>query len=219
MNRTALLIATTALLACSPAAKPVEPEPVATAAPEPTPPATADPVVEPPPTATAEAPPASTLPPPSGRPPMRVDKSEKITETFGASPEAKLYLGGDSNVFMRIPEYAIGDAMLITLMFDKKAKRAKGGQGETLRLYGQVPPTEEYRTVTSRGPKFELKIPNAKGKAPNLAIGEAKKDDKGKDTIEWRVIAPIKTDGDFSIFELTEFTNATLQATSEAPTP
>ncbi len=196
-----------------------EPTAEATAVPEPT--ATAEPTSEPVASATAsatvDAPPASTLPPPSGRPPLMFEKTDKITETFGATPAAKLVLKAEG-AWMRIPEYALGEGLLITFMLDKKApKKAKGGAGSVYRLNAQVPPAEDSRPVTSKGPAFELRLPTAKVATPNLAIGEMKKDDKGKDTLVWKVVAPKKTEEGFATFEITEFTNPILQITSEAP--
>jgi hypothetical protein len=211
-------VSTVALAACASSSQPqAEPEvtaDVATAAPtsepEPAPTATA--------TATAEASaaPTSDKPVPSGRPPVSYSNAEKITETFGATPAAKLELGKEG-VILRIPEFALSDGVLLTFMIDKKAKKAKGGAGGIYHLFAQMPPSEDFRTVTTKGPKFELKLPSAKVASPNLAIGEIKKDDKGKETIEWKVLAPTKKDDTSATFELDGFTNAYLQVTSEAP--
>ncbi|MBL8742789.1 MAG: hypothetical protein JNK04_16890 [Myxococcales bacterium] len=223
MSRTALWLAVpcaAALAACA-ASTPTQTEPTAeaTAVPEVTAEPTSVPSSEPTAsaTATAEAPPASTLPPPSGRPPLLVEKTDKITDTFGATPAAKLVLKNEGGWF-RIPEHALNEGILVTFMIDKKApKKAKGGAGSIYRLNAQVPPAEESRTITSRGPAFELRLPTAKVASPNLAVGEAGKDDKGKDTIVWKVIAPKKTEEGFATFELTAFTNPILQITNEAP--
>ena len=148
---------------------------------------------------------------------MVESKPESITGSFGATPAAKLELTKEGAI-MRIPEYALGDGVMITFMLDKKGKKAKGGAGSIYRVMAQQPPAEEAKTITSRGPAFTFMLPNAKVGSPNLAIGEPKKDDKGKETIEWRVVAPTKTEGDKVTFELTTFTNAYLQITSDAPT-
>lgn len=210
-------ISLVALVACSPS-KPPQAEPEVTAAPLPTPAVEAPP--EPTASATAEAPPEPTskTPAPSGRPPVSYSNSEKITETFGATPAAKLELGKEGTI-LRIPEYALGDGVLLTFMVDKKGKKAKGGAGTIFHLFAQQPPAEDFRSVSSKGPKFELTLSNAKVASPNLAIGEIKKDDKGKETVEWKIVAPTKTDDKSATFELTDFTNAYLQITSEAPTP
>ncbi len=173
---------------------------------------------EPAPTASAEAPPAPTSdkPAPSGRPAVSYANAEKITETFGATPAAKLELGKEGTI-LRIPEYALSDGVLLTFMVDKKGKKAKGGAGTIFHLYAQMPPSEDFRAVSTKGPKFELTLNSAKVASPNLAIGEIKKDDKGKEVVEWKVIAPAKKDDTSATFELTDFTNAYLQITSEAP--
>lgn len=223
MSRIPLLLAfscAAALAACA-ASTPTQTEPTAeaTAAPEvtsePTSVPSADPVASG--TAAVDAPPASTLPPPSGRPPLMLEKTDKITDMFGATPAAKLVLKNEGGWF-RIPEHALTDGILITFMLDKKPpKKAKGGAGSVYRLNAQVPPSEDSRPTTSRGPAFELRLPTAKVATPNLAIGEAGKDDKGKDTIVWKVIAPKKTEEGFATFEITAFTNPILQITSDAP--
>jgi hypothetical protein len=189
-------------------------EPVMTAAPIAMP--TAEPTAEPTASATAEAPPASTLPPPSGRPPLIESKPESITGSFGATPAAKLELTKEGAVF-RIPEYALGEGLSITFMIDKKGKKAKGGAGSIYRIMAQQPPAEEAKTVTTKGPMFTLMLPKGTVASPNLAVGEQKKDDKGKDIVEWTVIAPKSTDDKTATFELGGFTNAFLQITSEAP--
>ncbi len=195
----------------------VEPEPTSTPAPvtsaEPEPTASAE---APEPTASASA--TSSVPPPSGRPGVSFSGAEKITNTFGASPAAKLELGSEGAT-MRIPEHALSESggILITFMIDKKAKKAKGGAGVVYRLQGQIPPAESFSTVTTRGPAFLLRLPTAKVGSPNLAIGETTTDAKGKESLTWKVIAPAKTEDGFATFELSAFTNAMLQITSDAP--
>jgi hypothetical protein len=213
------LVSVFVLVACS-SNKPepqIEPEPTA-------PLDTAPPVAEPDPvptaTASADAPPVaptSDKPQPSGRPPVSYSNAEKITETFGATPAAKLELGKEGTI-LRIPEFALSDGVLLTFMVDKKGKKAKGGAGTIFHLFAQMPPSEAFKPVSTKGPKFELTLNNAKVANPNLAIGEIKQDDKGKEVIEWKVIAPAKKDDKSATFELTDFTNAYLQITSEAPT-
>ena len=210
------LVSVLVLAACSsnqPPQPQIEPEPTA-------PVETAPPVEtsEPAPTPSAEAPPAPTSdkPAPSGRPAVSYANAEKITETFGATPAAKLELGKEGTI-LRIPEYALSDGVLLIFMVDKKGKKAKGGAGTIFHLYAQMPPSEDFRAVSTKGPKFELTLNSAKVASPNLAIGEIKKDDKGKEVVEWKVIAPAKKDDTSATFELTDFTNAYLQITSEAP--
>jgi hypothetical protein len=215
--RLAGLAALVSAAACSSTQAQTEP----TAAPEPTPEVTSEPVptAEPTASASAEVPPpapTSTIPPPSGRPAVSRNHPEKITDTFGATPAAKLELGTEGAI-LRIPEWALSDGILITFMIDKKGKKAKGGAGNIYRLAAQIPPAEAFKTVTTKGPKFELTLPNAKVASPNLAVGEPKTDEKGKETIVWTVVAPTKKDDKSATFELTEFTNAFLQITSEGP--
>jgi hypothetical protein len=221
MRRNSLSLGLLLLAACSSGKTPVtEPssapptvtaEPVVTAEPIPTTSATAEPVVE--------TPPASTERPPSGRPPVSYEKADKITETVGASPVVNFILKSE-NARFKVPEWALNEGVLLTFLVDKKAtKKAKGGAGPVFRLQAQNPPAESYSTVVSAGPKFELKLPTAKVGSPNLAIGTPKKDDKGRDIVEWKVIAPKAVADGFATFELTEFTDTMLQITSEGPTP
>lgn len=210
----ALGAALAALAACG--APPPPPPPPPVAAPEPPPP----PPPAPEPTAEEPAPPPepeSTTPKPSGRPPVVVMGAEKVADTFGATPSAKLELGNEGANF-RIPEYALGDGVLITFSLDKKGKKTKGAAGQIYRLMAQQPPSEEARTITTKGGPFTLRLPDAKLSPANLAIGEPKKDDKGRDTVEWKIIAPKSTEPGFVIFEINEFTNPYMHVTSEPPT-
>ncbi len=215
----ALLVALV-LAACSsntgPVTEPSGTPPTASATAEPTAVVdvpTAAPTTEP----TVDVPPVSTGRPPSGRPPLTFGKPDKVTETVGASPITTFILESEKARF-RIPEWALDEGILLTFLIDKKAKKAKGGAGSVFRLQAQVPPAESFSPVSSAGPKFELKLPTAKVGSPNLAIGTAKKDDKGKDIVEWKVIAPSKVEGDFATFEITEFNDTMFQITSEPPT-
>lgn len=214
-----------ALAACSSATpEQVEPEATATAqstataAPQPT----TEPTTEPAPTSTGTAEtaaPTSSIPPPSGRPAMSFEGKDKVQNGIGETPSAKIVLTSDQST-LRIPEYAFfaGEPILVTFMVDKKPpKKAKGGTGQVYRMMAQKPPAEDTTTVTTRGPKFNLRLPAGKAATANLAVGEIKKDDKGKEQITWKVIAPLKTEEGFAIFELTEFGNTLLQITSEAP--
>lgn len=208
------------LAACSsnntPVAEPTS-QPTATVTAEPTvePIETAVPTSEP--VATAE--PVSTGRPPSGRPPLTFTKPDKVTETVGASPVTNFVLSSEGARF-KVPEWALEEGILLTFVVDKKApKKAKGGAGSVFRLQAQIPPAETFSPVSSAGPKFELKLPTAKVGSPNLAIGTAAKDDKGKDTIAWKVVAPSKVEEGFATFEISEFNDTMFQITSEAPTP
>ena len=199
----------------------VEPTSEATAEPTaaPTVVATAEPTAAPTAEPVVETPTAPTTRPPSGRPALGFSDPVKVTQTVGASPIANFTLSSENAKF-RVPEWALDEGVLLTFMIDKKpAKKAKGGAGSVFRLQAQIPPAESFSMVTSNGPKFELRLPTVKVASPNLAVGVAKKDDKGRDTIEWKVIAPSKVEGDIALFELSEFSDLMLQITSEAPSP
>lgn len=208
-----LLLAALAFGCSSPTPEPkVEPEPTSAPPPKMTAEPTAEASAEP----TAAPSSTSSTPPPSGRPGVSFAGAEKITNTFGASPSAKLELGSEGAT-LRIPEYALNDGVLITFMIDKKIKKGpKGGQGAVYRLQGQNPPSEAYATIVSRGPAFVLRLPT-KIASPNLAIGETVVDEKGKETTTWKVVAPTKKDDGFATFEVSQFTNTMFQVTSDAP--
>lgn len=219
MNNVLKSVATLGLwsfVACSPAVKPVDPN---DSVPIPTPTQTATPTAEPTAEPTSEptsVAPTSSLPPPSGRPPLAVSKLDKITDSFGATPAAKLELTKE-NVVFRVPEWALNDGVLLTFMLDAKAKKSKGAISSVYRLFAQQPPSESFLSVSSRGPAFTLRMPT-KSATSNLAVGEASVDDKGKETITWRVLAPAKTEEGFVTFEFTAFTNLYLHLTTEAAT-
>lgn len=219
--KSALLAVSLLLAAC--ASTPTQNEPEASAevtSPQPTATATEttpEPSASVAPSASSAAP-SSTLPPPSGRIASIVDGQDKATGQFGSAP-AKLVLKADQSS-LKIPEYALNDnGYLLTFMIDKKApKKAKGGSGNVLRLQSQIPPAESFTSISSRGPKFVLRLPIGKLTTANLAMGEVTMDDKGKETVkEFTVIAPSKTDGGFAEFEITDFTNLSLQVTSDPP--
>lgn len=204
--------------ACGAPPPPATPDPAPAPAPAPEPPpepaASEDPPAEAPPPAE----PASTGRAPSGRPPMFFSNSVKIAQQVGETPAAKFELGGAEGASFRIPEYALKNGILVTFAIDKKAKRHKGAAGETYRLHAQIPPSADFSTVESNGPAFELRLPKT-GAAANLAIGDSKVDDKGKETTTWKVVAPKKVDdgAKAAYFELTGFTNTILHLTTEAP--
>lgn len=208
-----------ALGACSSPQTPTpqpEPQPTSTPEPEPTTEPTAEPTAAP--TADASAPPTSTLPPPSGRPPVSFEGQEKIAENIGGSPMQKLELKKDGGAILRVPEYALKDAILLTFMIDKKGKKHKGAVGQVFHLFAQTPPSEDITPITSQGPAFTLRLPTGKSGAQNLAIGEVAKDDKGKETVTWKVLGPTKTEDGFATYEFTAFGNTYLHVTSEAST-
>jgi hypothetical protein len=190
----------------------------AKAAPAPPPEPTAAPSADAAPAPSASAAAAPSTPPSSGRPPLIFSHSEKISNTFGASPAAKLELGGEGAV-MRIPEFALTETVNVVFALDKKAatnRKKKGAEGPIYRLTGQRPPAEEPAAIATEM-AFELKLPAGKLTSPSLAVGEPAKDDKGRETIAWTIVAPKKVEGGFAFFDLKGFTDATLQLTSEAP--
>ena len=192
---------------------------VAEPAPMPAPPAAEEAPAEPPPDpGAASAPAADGARAPSGRPPLFFSNGAKIAEQVGETPAAKFELGGAGGATLRIPEYALRSGILVTFAIDKKAKRHKGAAGETYRLQAQVPPSAEFQQVESAGPKLELKLPKT-GAASNLAHGEVKLDDKGKETVTWTVVAPAKVDdaAKSASFEITTFKDGILHLTTEAP--
>ena len=211
-------LAALALAACASSSTPQpEPEVTASATAEPPPVTTTEPTAAPTTEPTATAAPQPTGRQPSGRPPMTSEGKEKVSGTFGQTPAAKLTITSDSSVF-RIPEYALGDGVLITFMVDKKPpKKAKGGSGNVWRLTAQRPPAEETSAVSANEGKFTVRLPIGKAAPANLALGEIGKDDKGKDTIVWKVVAPTKTEDGFATYELTDFGNTLLQITSDPP--
>jgi len=196
-----------------PTAKP--PPPVAQAE---SPPPAPEPSAEPAAPAEPAAAPASTGRAPSGRPPLFFPNLTKIVEQVGETPAAKFELGGPTGAYLKVAEYAIKNAVLLTFMIDKKAKRHKGAAGETYRVQAQIPPSADFSTVESTGPMFEVKLPKV-GPAANLAIGDTKVDAAGKETTTWKVIAPKKVDEEAkaAFFEIAGFTNTTLHLTTEAP--
>ncbi|MFO0549710.1 MAG: hypothetical protein U0271_15060 [Polyangiaceae bacterium] len=168
------------------------------------------------PTTTASASSQPSTPPPSGRTPMTFEGKEKISEGV-AEPPAKFKLTGDGARFI-LPEYALRDNYLVTFMVDKKPPaKAKGGAGSAYRLQAQSPPAETFIAITTAGPKFEIRLPLGKLTTANLAVGEVKTNDKGKEVVEWKIIAPKKTEDGLAVFEVEGFQNTLLQLTSEAP--
>lgn len=209
------IIATTLTAGCGNPPPPAEPTPPVASV-EPTPaPVSAAPVVSEKPVASAEpAPETPKTPQPSGRPPVVYERTDKISESIGATPATKLMLKNDSAWF-RAPEHAVGEGFLVTFMIDKKPlKKAKGGVGTVYRIQAQVPPSEDFATLTSHSSKFELRLPTAKVSTPHLAVGALKKDDKGKESLEWVVLSPTKTEEGFATFEIESFADSILQITS-----
>jgi hypothetical protein len=215
------ILASVLVVACStpappPPPPPPQPEVVATAEPEPE--------VAPEPEPTVEAPPPeaeSTGKAPSGRPPLIAMNATKVTGTFGATPAAKLRVGGEPPAELVIPEWALTQGINLTFMIDPKGKKMKtGAVGNVYGLEAQIAPEPDFVTVQSDGPPFELRLPAGQSKDANLAFGEIVTDEKG-DRIEWKIIAPKKIDDvtNTAVFELDKIVRANFHITTEAPTP
>ncbi|AKT36370.1 hypothetical protein [Chondromyces crocatus] len=198
-------------------------EPPPPAAPPPAPP---PPVAEPEPEPEPEpsAPPADAKPEPaqsSGRTPLFKSDPEEITDSFGSSPAAKLELGDDTGrATLRIPENALSQGVNITFKIEKKGKTSGPPIGKVYRTSGVVPPDGTPREIESAGPVFELAFPAGNKKDANLAIGTISLDDKGREKIDWIVVAPKRIDDAMGLayFELSKLPNAYLHITTKAPT-
>lgn len=204
----------------SPPPPPPPPPPQPKVMPEPEPP-------PPPPEETAEAPPepppeaAPTGKPPSGRPPLIAMHATKVTGTFGATPAAKLRVGGEPPAELHIQEWSLTEGVNLTLSIDPKGKKMKSGAvGNVYRLEPQIAPDPDYKTITSDGPPFVLRLPAGDSKSANLAFGEIITDAKGE-RVEWKVIAPKQIDdvANVAIFELDKLVHASFHITNDAPTP
>lgn len=215
-----VLLGACAFVACG--AEPTPPPP-----PPPQPTAKAEPEPEPEPEpeeADAGADAAAAAPAPqqsSGRTPVLKSDDEQITDTFGSSPPAKLELGDDSGrAVLRIPENALSEGINLTFKIDKKGKSTGAPVGKIYRMWAYIPPSVEPREMTSAGPVFELAVPAGAKKDANLAIGRIVTDDKGREKIEWTIIAPKKIDDSTNMahFELNSLPNAFLHVTTKAPT-
>jgi hypothetical protein len=211
-----------ALAAAACGAKPApapEPPPTPTveaAVPAPTSTATAE--AAPTASATAEA---ATSPPrqSSGRPPVLKSDPEEVTDTFGSSPGAKIEIGEKEIAIFRIPENALTRGVNITFKLDNKGKTAGGQVGKIYRVTAIIPPASGPTNIDSAGPPFELALPAGSKKDANLAIGTFVTDDKGREKISWRIIAPVKIDDATGTahFELPSISDAYLHITTKPP--
>jgi len=218
-----VLLGSCVLLACGgeppPPAQPPPPPPAAPApAPEPEPEPAADAADA---GADAAAAPQAEPSRGGGRPPLLKSHAEEITDSFGSSPPAKLELGDDTGrAVLRIPENALSEGINLTFKIEKKGKSTGAPIGKIYRMAAVVPPAGEPKKVESVGSPFELAVPAGDKKDANLAIGEIVIDEKGKEKIEWTIMAPTKIDDSTNQahFELKSLPNGFLHVTGKAPT-
>ncbi len=207
------------------------PAPVAPPAP------TEAPVVAPAPTATAlvevAPPPVSSAAPSvsaktdmpvapkgsSGRTAVLMSDAIELNGTFGSGQGAKLELGDKERMTLKIPENAFGKGVTLNFKIDAKGKAGGGLIGKILHLTLSVPPATEPATVTSEGEPFELQMPAGTKKDANLAVGTVTVDDKGREKIVWKVIAPKRIDDAIGVayFDLTTLSESFLHVTTKAP--
>lgn len=199
------------------ASAPAEPTATATATVPPAPSPTA--VPEPPPTASASA--SAAKPPPkpsSGRPAVIKSDANEVTDTFGSSPGAKIEIGGAAT--FKIPEGALRQGTNITFKIDTKGKSGGAQVGKIYHVIPAIPPSSTPVAVDSDGPPFEIALPAGSKKDANLAIGVIQTDDKGREKIVWRIIAPKRIDdaSNTAFFELMKLEDAFLHITTKPPT-
>jgi hypothetical protein len=208
----------------------VAPQPTATAAPtaEATAAPTADPTAAPTAAPTAEATgtaAASATPPDkpkaSGRPPVLLQDPKSITDTFGFSPGAKLELGEKEIATLRIPEGSLSQATNVTFALDTKCKTTGIVTGKVYKITPTLPPVSTPASVPSNNAApFVMLMPGVKKKDLNLAIGTFAKDAKGNEALQWKVLAPAKTDEATGMFEfhLDALPDGCLHLTNKPPT-
>ena len=218
------LCALVLLAACGGEPAPVVP-PAPTDAPTAMPPPTTSATAEATPPAPTAAPSGAADMPPvpkpsSGRPAVLMSDSAELSGTFGSSPGAKLELGDKDKMTLKIPENALAKGTVITFKIDAKGKANGAPIGKILHLTAFVPPGTEPATVTSEGPPFELQMPAGSKKDANLAVGTISTDDKGREKITWKVIAPkrIEDAAGIAYFELPVLTESFIHVTTKAPT-
>lgn len=193
--------------------------PTAEATATPTAEATAEPTAEP--TAAASAAPTPDKTRSSGRPPVLLQDAKSITDTFGYSPGAKLELGEKDLVTLRIPEGALSQATNVTFALDTKCKTTGIVTGKVYKITPTIPPSPTPASVaSSNGAPFVLLMPGVKKKDLNLAIGTFTKNDKGVETLQWKVLGPAKTDDETGVFEfhLDTLPDGCLHLTNKPPT-
>ncbi|MFS8070065.1 MAG: hypothetical protein ACMG6S_27180 [Byssovorax sp.] len=205
-----------------------EPAPVAPPAP------TEAPAVAPAPTVTAEAtPPAPSAAPSgsaktdmpvapkgsSGRTAVLMSDAIELNGTFGSGQGAKLELGENEKMTLKIPENAFGKGTTLNFKIDAKGKAGGGLIGKILHLTLSVPPETVPATVTTEGDPFELQMPAGSKKNANLAVGTVTVDDKGREKIVWKVISPKRIDDAIGVayFDLPTLSESFLHVTTKAP--
>ncbi len=155
--------------------------------------------------------------PSSGRPAVMMSDSAELSGTFGSSPGAKLELGDKDKMTLKIPENALSKGTVITFKIDAKGKSTGAPIGKILHLIPIVPPSTEPTTLTSDGQPFELQMPAGTKKDANLAVGSIAVDDKGREKITWKIIAPKRIDDAAGIayFELPSFSESYIHVTAK----
>lgn len=220
-----------AAVACSDGTPPPEPPPqptaettaaptvAATAAPTAAP--TAEPTAEPTGTAAASAAPVPDKTKSSGRPPVLLADPKSITDTLGSSPGAKMELGDKEITTLRIPEGAFSQATNVTFAIDTKCKTTGVVTGKLYKITPAIPPESKAVSIPSNnGAPFVLIMPGTKKRDLNLAIGSFTKDAKGNETLQWKVLAPAKTDESTGMFEfhLDTLPDGCVHLTNKPPT-
>jgi hypothetical protein len=200
----------------APTAPPLVTVPAATVSAEPIP--SAAPTAAPSGTAATDMPPAP-KPQSSGRTAVLMSDAAELSGTFGSGQGAKLELGDKDKMTLKIPDSAFGKGTILQFKIDPKGKAGGGLIGKILHLAVFSPPATEPATVTSEGQPFELQMPAGSKKDANLAIGTVTVDDKGREKITWKVIAPKRIDDAIGIayFELTTLSESFLHVTTKAP--
>ncbi|MDI3284961.1 hypothetical protein [Polyangium sp. 15x6] len=198
-----------------------EPPPAATPTPAPTETPTAAPETPPQPTATASA---EAPPPPKSveeRPPVLMSSDKELQSIFTTSPGAKLELGDDSGrAVFRLREGSLGSPHIITFKIDPKGKSTGVPIGKIYRLLVQIENSPDLPTLETLDKPFEFSFPAGNKKDANLAIGEVKVDDKGREKITWTVYAPEKIDDatGTAFFKIKAIGNYFMHVTAKPPT-
>lgn len=192
----------------------VVPAPAASATAEVAPPA---PSAAPSGSAKADMPPAPKQS--SGRTAVLMSDAVELNGTFGSGQGAKLELGDKEKMTLKIPENAFGKGTVLNFKIDSKGKAGGGLIGKILHLNVSVPPETTPATVTTEGEPFELQMPAGTKKDANLAIGTITVDDKGREKITWKVIAPKRIDDAIGVayFDLPTLSESFLHVTTKAP--
>lgn len=190
---------------------------------EPTAAPTAEPTAAPTaePSAAGTTAPAPDKPKSSGRPPVLLQDAKSITDTFGFTPAARLELGEKEIATLRIPEGALAQATNVTFAIDTKCKSTGVVTGKIYKITPTIPPASTPAPVPSNnGAPFVMLLPGIKKRDLNLAIGTFTKDAKGNENLQWKVLAPAKTDEATGIFEfnLDTLPDGCVHLTNKPPT-